>query len=1139
MFKKRIISVILTVVIIMTSCFAAFYAYAQSKVININVQLLDSLLNDRYWVIETLAGNNLSNNPYSVFGANYTGATMLDEVLENYQNDEAFSAVVDAMDIYANTGEYVSGFTDSVITTFMEWFGASDSEGALSSVNQIIASTDELKYESILNEVLLNDYTSSWGSTLFESDMELERLKQMSEVLSKLGAYQTALKDAVGLSGENSEVIVYDPTDSIQGSYEVSVEDYATNILDAYSQDLENYLSTVCEIPGLSGNEALQKKLFSTGALAAVCAYERIVLPESDYNLDDIFYEGMIEDTTAILGAAGSVLEISQKTIDTAILLESLQSQKDSTVATMTRLSENTFDADLRTVLNNYSSLVESQGNDLAFSYNVITNYLRNNTVVSDFIYESTENAVTGFVKSAAKKYAGAQGIALTNTVASALARVGAIVDIAVWVSDSATGIKETSKKVYECLYIQRLINEAVSCFNADLELYNSSKTEENAEKVLNDLEFIKKLRLYGETVAFGSMSAQMESWIGLLLGGGETLPTLEKRYQAMIDTYLGCTATPTSANSFSLGSEDIVTISTEYLNEEPVCLARVTRADGTSFTFAEADCRLMSGIDLNGGTLNIESAVNGFCLSSLYCSTDSVINIYSPEVAFGSVNTSDCTLTINLKNTTATFEIAEKIKNYGTLDINGADSSAIDVYNIYNYGSYDNINFNNVTVNVLSNVINNGNISGNLNFCGGNTQSYENGYFTYGRQVISGVGYLTSVSFNNTQTNGVAIDGTQYVSGSVFNESTRLHRSHNLILTDNCAVSGDYFKGDLGFSDYSTDNAITIDGSAYIQNTVAFNGNVILEDGLNLKSTCSALTLNGDTVVKGDTVINNGNITGDGALTLKGGLTIGYCSPSITSLYFESNNPQEYTSRNELTVENLYVKNTSLSGFTVNSVINVTGTFNDYSSKINNSENIKLSDTAVYISGDYIKEDFTVTGSFNIKEGESYTFNGNLELSSTGKLTVEDGGEIIVNGNLLLNNDGAVLNISEGGKIHINGGLSTLNTDFTCDGELTVNEDVDLRSNIYGSGTVYLAGDIDTHNYGYGLQNVSLCLIGKTPQLIEGEYANHSVNNLIVDNTSKSGVTFDSSIEYSGEFTKGDSVINNESNITKSEEVQ
>ena len=71
-------------------------AYAANEV-NINCELVDSIVADRYWVIETLVNGNLSNNPTAC--ANNVNQLICDELLESYADNKALKALIHAMRI--------------------------------------------------------------------------------------------------------------------------------------------------------------------------------------------------------------------------------------------------------------------------------------------------------------------------------------------------------------------------------------------------------------------------------------------------------------------------------------------------------------------------------------------------------------------------------------------------------------------------------------------------------------------------------------------------------------------------------------------------------------------------------------------------------------------------------------------------------------------------------------------------------------------------------------------------------------------------------------------------------------------------------------------------------------------------------
>lgn len=1291
--NKRLLSVFMALVIVVTSCCVGLFANAQDKHIDINKEMLDSILNERYWIIETLVDGDISNNPYAIINPSSPNQNMMQEVLENYQNNEAFKALVNAMEVYSNSGQYLNGFADDILSVFESWFGNSD------TADKIIASTDELKYESILNEILQTDYESSWGDTLFEENMDMENLKQRADILGKLNSYQTTLKDFVGLNNsDSSSIIIYDPYNMESDTFEIDIEDYVGHFLDAYGQDLEVYLNNIVDIPSLGGNESLKKKIISTGALGLVTAYERTVIPETHFDLDEIYYDGMFEDTMKILNGAGKTLEIADKTMDYAILLEALQSQKNTTVQTMTRVSNNTDDADLAKVCDNYADLVNSAGDEKTLAYETITNYLRNEQTVTNIVQKAAKEQAPKLINTAAEKFAGAKTVVLSNAIAKAIA----VVDLSVWVADQATGIEETAKKIYICKYLDKIINEVIHTFNIDLENYNSSRTDENAEKVLADLQFLKELRLYGEKSAYGSMSAQMESWIGLLLGGGETKEYLDRRYQASVDTYLGCSFTPVTNNEFILSKNDVLNILSEDVDGKTYTYAEVKTADGDTVYFAEADLRLLGGIDLNGATVNILDAPNGIYLPLMENDTDgSVINIYCDNVAFGTISNS-ADLTIEIQRENITFEVTDSIDNSDTLNIvNSKSSSNISVYNITNS---ENINITNCVLKCKGISENNGTITGMVDICGDGTSAYENAYYKIENQSMQGTGTYTNLYFNNSAKEGIGISGTQTVTGSISNASSRLRASDNIVLTGSCSVVNNYFHSSLCFKDYTSSASLTVNGTGYIKNNVTFGAATIFEDGLHVTSSCGTLTLNGETNVKGDMLYDGGTITGSEWLKLHGDLTVTASSPAIANLDFVGRLPQNVSSSSDITVltldnhntslsgvnfeskinvtdslnsgstsayengknivltetaklnggsikgnisakdwvcsdtaeikgtlyasgtvtvsngvqltvtnydqssgtltvdengslncinefrqagatvnngtvfiggdsnitddftggtvqakgdmslscaftpddlifdskvgqtfsnssttevNHLTVTNTSKSGFTVGSVISVNNAFYNNCNNLINGENIVLTNDSGYIADGETKGDFSVSGSFTVKSGETLTVNGKLILKSGADLTVEDGATLVVKRHI--DSSSAAINVQEGGSLQINDYLDSSSDTFNIGGELLVKSDAKISgSTVNATGLIIFKGDLNSSSCTWNNPNLSFS--GKVPQTVSGSSIN--ANDLIVENRSKTGITFSSKVNYYGAYTNASQTVTGESNL-------
>lgn len=958
--RKKIIACVIAIAIAITSTGVSLYTYAFDKNVNINSALLDSILNDRYWVIETLVNGDISNNPYSVVNVYSTNETIKDEVLYNYQTDAAFKALVDAMEIYANSGEYLSGFADDIITTFMSWFSTEDSDVALSEIDDIMASTEELKYESIINEVLKMDYTSSWGDSLFEENMDLESLQQQADVLKKLSDYQQGLKDITGLTGTNSSIVIYDPYNIQDASFEIDMEDYVGHFLDAYEQDMEAYLTNTVTIPSVEGNDALKKKILATSALAMVFTYER-VSANSDTPSQEFFREMFFEDTMSVLNGAGKVLNIGSTAMDYAILLEALQAQKSTTVDTMNRIANSTSNTDLQKVMNNYAELFNSQGDKKTLAYETITNYMRNQSTVTNLVTKQAANGAVKMIESAVSKYGGAKGLVLQCSISDALSKASAIASLTTWVANQTTGIENTAKKIYVLKYLDKIINEVVALYSKDIKAYSSNKTEVNAEKVLNDLEFLKQLRLYGEKTAYGSMCAQMESWIGLLLGGGDTLEYLDNRYQASIDTFLGCSIAPITNNIFELSAGDVLNInSTTLSNGKTVTTASLQKSTGKFVNFAEADLRLLGGIDLNGATVNILNAPNGVYLPIINNDTaGSTINIYCDNVAIGNITNTN-TLNINFNKNTASLQITDRITNSSTLNItNSASTSSVEIWEYKNTGT---INANGLTLNVKATATNNGTINGSVNICGDGSQIYSNGYYEYGTQTMLGSGNYSTLMFNNYTKNGVYISGTQTITSSLSNSRTRIKNGKNLIATGNCSINNGFY-GAVTLKDYTSPAYTKFKGDVFISGTVTFPYSAIFNEGLCLTSSCTSLTLPSDVTVNGDLSVNGGKISGNGIFNIKGDLNVTTSNFTASNLNFSGLTPQSATLSSAITVGTLNNSNTSLSGVSINSTVNVTDTLlctDD--TKFLNGNNIVLTSTA-NINSDIINGSITADG--------------------------------------------------------------------------------------------------------------------------------------------------------------------------------
>ena len=605
---KKTISILLSLTMMLTAVFCVDLsaladdilktASSADKNIDVNKLMFESLLKDRNWVIDSLVDGDFSNNPYTELCAGASEETFLEDVLSNYENDEAFKVLVNAMQEYENLDSYATTWTEKTLAALANGLGIINDDQLLDYVDNTVKTAASIKYEDIINAVLCEDYTSSWGSTLFEDNSSVEEYRQMGKILKNLSGYQKALKSNASLLEKG----IFESAEDFA--------DYTDDFLSAYEDSLYNVLINKLGAKPIGDSEALNKKIIGATAMAYVLLAEHHdpTTGEDSY-LSELYNDLFAPGTKEILSGVGKGLKIGKAATEYAMLLETLVSQTDSTVQVMNRLNSNTSDEDLSKALNSYAKLVRDSGNTLVYSYDSIVDYVNKQGLVGKTVIKGAEKSFTNYLNMRSG-YFDLDKMVMTNAISEQLISMGKCVQLAVWIADKATDIKETSEKIYVCKYIQKAINETKKTYDADYKAFCLKQSDENARKCLDDLEFLKKLRLFGEKQAYGSVTSQTDSVVGLLLGGGDLSNDIEKHYQGNVDMLLGCTLSPDGNVKISVEYGDVLTVMPYRLNNGNITVyGRLEKSDGKVIEFPEADYVLMSSLVLDGGTLNVNSS--------------------------------------------------------------------------------------------------------------------------------------------------------------------------------------------------------------------------------------------------------------------------------------------------------------------------------------------------------------------------------------------------------------------------------------------------------------------------------------------------------------------------------------------------
>lgn len=1125
--KKKVLSIVLSLIIVITSC-SVIFVKAQDRNADVNKLIFENILENRSWIIETLINGDYSNNPYTEIVNGASETSFFQDVLTNYENDIAFKGLVNALEIYKNTGTYAEEWILELAAYFLEFTGQISEDEKEEYVTEYIKSVDDLQYESILNSVLSEDYTSSWGATLFESDSALEHYRSMADMTKKLDN----IRKSIGSGNELLSKCYFED--------DKSAMDYADNFLEAYEDSLYEIIESIPCCGFVKDHRTFTKKLVGGVALGFALeagGYSPFEDPtDTELAFSEFYSDFFSEDVKNLMSLFEIGFKFNSIAAQHAILLNTLVAQKSTTLEVMKRIDENTVDEDLSNTLNSYSKMFDEQGNVQFTLFDSIVKHVNNQSYIGKGALKGAKNYFNR-VLNETQGYFDCNKMVMTNSISEGLSKAGQCVSIAVWVADKATNIQDTAKKVYLCTYIEDVLDAAINTYEIDYIDYLLNPTEENAKKCLDDLEFIKKIRLFGEKQAYGSVCEQTDSIVGMLLGSDKLHDDIEQRYQGNVDSLLGCSLAATSVLDFNVSKDETLTL-WPYLmeNGKYTIVASYIKADGTKIYFPEADVILMSVLKVNGGTVNIIGLNNGINCEAFFqkieSDKESEINIAKGYCAIGEIENNG-TLTINLNSEDAELTLACNLINTGSISIDGSNQN-IYIQNIENTGT---ITAEEVDIDLYGSVSNNGSINGKVNIIENGSRIYDEGYYETELQTLSGSGTYTQLNFDVTAKKGVKIADspsvTQYLSIS---NSTRMRTPENLYISGNCAVNGNALKYNVRFKDYTAPSQLDIKSIAEIYGNCTFKGGTVFNNELIITESCTALNLIGEVVAKSKVDYRSGTIQGE-MFKIYDDLIITASSPGIAKLCFAGLDSQTVSSTYALTVNELDNHNISINGVSFNNTVYVTDMLlSDSTSAYENGKNIVLKGKAK-LNGNVVKgsisaQDWTCTDSAQFK-GSLYT-SGDIVLSDGVSLSAvnynQSSGTLALADNSALNckvsykNSGSSLTVGEN---------ATINTEDFSQSGTTVNNgcinagsDSKIRGEFNG-GVFKSKGSIVAEA---PFNPVDLIFESKLPQSFTNS-AETNVTNLTITNSS-SGFTVGNKITVSDAFYNNCTNLINRSNI-------
>ncbi len=1111
--KKRLISIAVLLSIITSLFTVNMFSSAATADTNVNKNLLEGMLNNRSWVIDTLINDDYSTNPHAIVNGINDEKSMMATALSQYENEDdpnysaAYKTMVDTLNTWYHAGDYASDIANLMTNwaaDVIEFFGGSES--ATSSLRNAADTAKNMQYDNILQEVLEADYTASSGQTLSGSNSQLVQLRKISDGVGMITSFISATKSITGLDSATAE----------------STSAYVNDVLIPTADSYEAVMNNVAKVTGADVGEEEQALLGLSKALGMALVYDSIVI-DSDTSgaAVSIAPQYLLDDSTKMLIDLGSnMANFASNTMDSYMYISSIQTQKESVAGVMDRTAAHLANADTIKLLNRYSGLIKEAADKKTSNYTYIATMLRNSGTLTKYTEKKTSEAL----KSLATRFIPCYE---ESIIPSALASVTGVIGTATFLGDGVTGIKDTSTKTLELKNLRELITFFKATYERDMATYQANPTEENAAKVIDDLAFIQRLRLRGETIAYNMSKNQLEKPLGQIIAGTSDAAILDYYnyyYQSHVDAIIGASVVPFTTDTFTVGNDEILTI--EYDSTNNIAFTRYRKADKSIYNFAEPQYRFINGITVaSGGTLVVSSSIpisyvenRGGTVGINTHANILEYNQNSGTTVFSTNHYMD-DMTISggsISSKTPITLTCGNLKVSGTPDISNI-SVVTDGCSISNSW---NLSGDTLTVNKSANI--SGSVTGgNVYFKGdssGGSGTIENLYISgSGSQNLGGTLNATNLVYNNTGT--AKQSGTIYVSGTVKNTSSKVTNGHNTVLKSTGSIIGDHYNSGLALDGITLDRAMTFGGTLKTLNTVNLD-DVSITGGLTQSS--GTLTLNGDVTVSGDS----------------------YFAGTVTQ------NENSYYTSGDISVNSTNAFNNIVTNGKL--LQTITGTINvsDYTN--NNNKGIAVANT-VNISSSLTNNGGKISGiGMTLLSGGTLSYNtydGDITIkSSLSDFPKKITGNVILSASTAIGEDTYV-----GGYLNVNSGsLSVEQADLSVGGQFTIsvpltidNESSIICDNDFSNSST-ITGDSTSISVGGTVANsgtINYCKVVNPKRFTNTGYINNSSINvgkeLINSGTINTcNISVESELVNSGTIKESDleleSDLINNSSITK-----
>ncbi|MBE6911984.1 MAG: hypothetical protein E7473_05620, partial [Ruminococcaceae bacterium] len=599
-----------------------------------NKYFLNNLILNNQDTLKLIAGNNFDGVD-GILGAGDENIFINQYFINKYYTDPVLKSLLTVFDgaVY-NRDEFIWDGITSLIPDFVANGIYNITPDKLkSTLNTIYGDMGVKRFNGAINSVISNDYTSSDKRT-FGYD------KANYRIINALVDSTKATNKLVKNYQDGKETIV-DGIEDYQGYYLGTIAPQYYNAQNNFLQ-MNRYLTSNCK--NMTTDEIAECLCNMSEYSQEISKYEKYDFIDETaskwkINLEYSYYGKGI---TEALEKVGKPLDLATSSIATLKTLEQVSANKEQLQGTFKRLQNTTINNKLSIALGDYLYKMEDGfGSFLAdTAANVYSAYGK--SVVKKAVNETIEKSAKKLVSAENKVYAG-------QAVDSAIAKANYLLiaaDVGGMFSEVISGTKTYLEKAIEAKYLWNIENESKEMLQRDLIKYSENQTEENAIAVLNDLYWIKALKLREITVVKDLYKANGSSWLSLADKSlAELSDGVNELYVSQRDALINASLTETKYTNEVLVLEngEIYTVM-DYSAENNGSLET---SSGTTM-LKNADTRLAGGAELkSGSTLTISSSDSAIYIPFITMESNSKVIINGGRVIVGEVEQNGGTIIV------------------------------------------------------------------------------------------------------------------------------------------------------------------------------------------------------------------------------------------------------------------------------------------------------------------------------------------------------------------------------------------------------------------------------------------------------------------------------------------------------------